>query len=73
MRQEDAAAAYTSNISLCSRKDTSREESSVDMKIFIVLEDLHAELPGLTLLDFFGYLNDKLWNKSKQGLEHMKT
>ena len=40
-------------MSLCSRKDTSKEESSVDMKIFIGLQDLHAELPGLTMLDFF--------------------
>ena len=62
MWQQGAAAAYTNNISLCSRKDTSREESSVDMKIFIVLKDLHAELPGLTMLDFSGYLNDKIWN-----------
>ena len=52
MWQQGAAAGYTSNI-LCSRTDTSREESSVNMKIFIGLEYLHAELPGLTMLDFF--------------------
>ena len=52
MWQQGAAAAYTSNISLCSRKDTSREESSVNMKIFIDIKDLHAELAGLTMLDF---------------------
>ena len=56
---------------LCSRRDTSREESSVNMTIFIVLKDLHAELPGLTMLDFFGYLDDKVWNISKQGFEHL--
>ena len=38
---------------LCSRKDTSREESSVNMKILFGLKDLHVELPGLTMLDFF--------------------
>ena len=54
------AAAYTSNISLCSGKDTSKEESSVNMKIFIVLKDLHAELLGLTMLGFFDYLDDKV-------------
>ena len=31
-----AAVGYTGNISLCSRKDTSKEESPVNMKIFIV-------------------------------------
>ena len=35
------------------------------MKIFIVVNDLHAELPGLSMLDLFGYLNDKVWNISK--------
>ena len=31
---------------------------------FIGLMDLHAELPGLTMLDFFylSYLDDKVWN-----------
>ena len=53
MWQEGAAAAYTSNNSLCSREDNSREESSVNMKIFIGLKDLHAALPGLTMLVFF--------------------
>ena len=53
MWQQSAAAAYTSNISLCSRKDISREESSLNMKIFIGLKDLHAELLGLTMLNFF--------------------
>ena len=48
-----AATAYTSNISLCFGKDTSREESSANMKIFVDLKDLHAELPSLTMLDFF--------------------
>ena len=37
--REGAAAAYTSNISLCSRKDTWREESSVKAKIFIGLKN----------------------------------
>ena len=32
------------------------------MKIFIGLNDLDAELPGLTMLDFFGYLDGKVWN-----------
>ena len=36
----------------CSREDISKEESSVNMKIFIGLKDLQAELPGLTKLDF---------------------
>ena len=54
------AAAYTSNIFLCSRKDSLREESSVNMKIFIVFKDLHAELPGLTMPDVFGHLNDHI-------------
>ena len=48
-----AAVAYTSNIIVCSRKDTSKEESSVNMKIFMSLEDLFAELPSLTKLDIF--------------------
>ena len=52
MWQQGAAAAYASNISLCSRKDTSSKESSVNMNIFIGLKDLHAELPSLTMLDF---------------------
>ena len=52
MWQQGDATAYTSNISLCSRKDTSREESSVNMKIFIDLRDLHVEPPGLTMLNF---------------------
>ena len=30
-----------------------RKESSVNIKIFIGLKDLHAELTGLTMLDFF--------------------
>ena len=63
--QQGDAAAYTSNTFLCSRKDASREESSVNMKIFTVLRDLHAELPGLTMLFFFSYLDDKVWNISK--------
>ena len=58
---------------LCSRKDTSREESSVNRKIFIVLKHLHAELPGLTMLDFFGHFDNKVWNITKEGLEHKKT
>ena len=63
MWQQGAAAAYTSNVSLCSRKDDSSEESSANMKIFIGLKDLHAKLQGLTMLDFpFGYLDDKLWS-----------
>ena len=45
---QSAAAAYTSNISSCSRKDTSREQSLVNMNIFVGLKDLHAEVPGLT-------------------------
>ena len=53
MWQHGAAVAYTSNIPLCSRKDISREVSSVNMKIFIGIEELHAELLGLTMLDFF--------------------
>ena len=49
------AATYTRKISLSSRKgkDTSKEELSVNMKIFIGLEDLLAELPGPTMLNFF--------------------
>ena len=45
-------------------KDPSNEESSVNIKIFIGLENLRAELPGLTILDFFpfGYLDDKVCN-----------
>ena len=35
------------------QKDTSREESSVNRKIFISLKDLHANLPDLTMLNFF--------------------
>ena len=50
MWQQGDASAYTSNISLCSRKDNSKEESSVNMEIIIGLDDLHVELPGL---DFF--------------------
>ena len=48
----------------CAQEDTSKAESSVNMKIFIGLKDLHAELLGLTTLDFFpfGYLDDKVWN-----------
>ena len=62
---QGAAAAYTSNISLCPRKDTSREESSVNKKIFIGLKDLHSELPGPTMLDFFfRFLDNKVWNIS---------
>ena len=52
-------------------KDTSREESLVNMKMFIGLEDLHAELPGLTMLDFcpFGYLDDKVWSISHNHIQ----
>ena len=58
-RQQGAAPAYTSIISLRSREDTSKEESSANlMKIFIGLEDLQAKLPGLTMLDFFVYPDD---------------
>ena len=53
MWQQGAAADYTNNNYLCSRKYTLREESSVSMKIFIGLKYLHAKLPGLTMLDFF--------------------
>ena len=60
--QPAVAAAHASKITSYSRKDTSREELSVNMKIFIVLKDLHAEIPDLTMLDFFGYLDDKVWN-----------
>ena len=39
-----------------------REESYyVNMTIFIVLRDLHAKLPGLTMLDFFCHLDKKVW------------
>ena len=40
---------------LCAPEKTLREKNHplVNMKIFIGLEDLHAELPGLTMLDFF--------------------
>ena len=34
----------------------------MNMKIFIILKDLHAKIPGLTMLDFFSYLADKVWN-----------
>ena len=34
-------------------KGASREDSSANMEIFIGLKDLHAELPGLNMLDFF--------------------
>ena len=46
------------------QKYTLRKESSVRMKIFISLEDLHAKLPGLTaMLTFsFDYIDDKVWN-----------
>ena len=66
MGQQSVATAYTSNVSLCSRKDTSKEESSVNINILISLEDLHPELPGLTMLDIFpfGYVDDKFWNIS---------
>ena len=37
---------------LCCIKDTLKEESSVNVKIFICLEDLHTRLPGLTMPDF---------------------
>ena len=47
-KQQGGAAAYTSNICLCSSKDTSREESSINGRYSLV----HAELPGLTMLDF---------------------
>ena len=54
MWQQGAASVYRSNISLCSRKDTLKEESLlVNMKTFIGLEDLHAKLPDLIMLDFF--------------------
>ena len=45
------------------------------MKIFIVLNDLHAELPCLTMMDFFPicYLDDKVWNIPTQGVEQKKT
>ena len=45
---------------LCSRKDTLSEQSLVNMKTFIVLKDLHAELLGLTMLEFFDYLSDNV-------------
>ena len=35
------------------QKDTLRQESSINMTIFITLKDLHAELQRLTMLDFF--------------------
>ena len=38
---------------ICAQEDILKEESSVNMKIFIGLQDLHAELLGLTMLDFF--------------------
>ena len=53
MWQQGAAAAFTSNISSCSREDTSRAESSVNMKLFIGLKNIRAELPSLTMLDSF--------------------
>ena len=53
MWQQGAAAGLHNNIALRSRKDTLREESSVNMKIIIGLRDLHAELPSLTMLDLF--------------------
>ena len=34
-------------------KFTSREESSVNMKIFIGFKDLHAKVQGLTMPDFY--------------------
>ena len=43
---------------LYASEKTLREKSSVNMKISTVLKDLHAELPGLTMLDFFSYLDD---------------
>ena len=63
-----------SRISLCSRKTLQEKNlSSVNMKIFIVLKDHHAELPDLTMLDCFGDLDDKFWNISKHSLEHIKA
>ena len=53
MWQQGAVAVYTSNISFCSRKDTSKENPLVNIEIFIGLKDLYAELPGLSMLDFF--------------------
>ena len=29
-------------------------------EIFMVFKDLHAELPGLTMLDVFGHFNDHI-------------
>ena len=52
MWEQDPAAAYKSNISLCSLKDPSKEESSVNVKIFIGLKELQAELLGLSMLEF---------------------
>ena len=44
----------TSGTFLCvPEKGTSREDSSANMEIFIGLKGLHAELPGLNMLDFF--------------------
>ena len=65
VEQQGIAAAYTSSISLCSRKETAKEESLVNMKIFIGLEDLHDELQGLTML-FFSFRLPR-W----QGLEYI--
>ena len=62
----------TSNISLRSRKETSTEESSVNMKIFIGLEDLHAELPGLTMMYFF-FLVTSITSFRTYPLIHMQS
>ena len=42
------------------------KDSSVYMKIFIRLNDLQADLPGVIIQDFFpfGYVDDKVWNVS---------
>ena len=54
---QGAAAAQRGNISVCYRKDTSRAESSINMKIFISIKARISKpsmpnLPGLTMLDF---------------------
>ena len=43
--------------------ESSKENSSVNMKIFKGLHDLQAKLPGLTMLDFFLSVTwMKFWN-----------
>ena len=34
-------------------KGNLKENSSVNMEVFVCLQDIHTEQPGLTILDFF--------------------